>query len=447
MMHPSSLRSKKGGTPGKIRGSRRGLGRALGSAVTISGLLMMSAASHGGVRIDGPGESWLGISSRLQTVYDDVDSDLVKGRGRSDFDLRRARIQMGFHMNKWAMAFMQTEVGSSAVDDGNGGGSDLRLMSAWFLLKPDQRLQFMVGQHISGGGGRNAFESSGTYLAGDLYNVALKGMNIGTRAGGGIFSTIIPNTDAGLRITEVPRDRGVTLFGHQSASEDLHFKWYGTVNDGAVSAQQDGSDSFRYMFRGEVNIGDAENNIFPKGTWLGAKQTLALGFSIETQEDVAFDTSNGKSVDYNFWTVDAFTERKLGPGVVTLTGAWMDLDLDDAKGRLSSDRAGNNLLPGNATGEQAQGSGGYVSLGYLFSKKFGPGRLQPSVTFETWDSDDDNDVGSFDSYRVGVNYYLQGQDLVLKAFYARDDLDWTAGNNGATDDAIDSVMLGIYTDF
>jgi hypothetical protein len=307
--------------------------------MTVTGALMLlPALSNGGVRIDGPGDSWFGISSRLQTVYDSVSSDFVKGRGEAEFDVRRARIQMGFHMNKWAMAFMQTEIGNSTADFGGGNWSDLRLMSAWFLLSPDPRAQLMIGQHLTAGGGRNAFANSGAYLAGDVYNVAMKGMNNGTRAAGGILSTILPNTDAGLRTTEANRDRGVTLFGVQSVSDSVHLKWYGSINDGAVSAQQDGSGNFRYAVRGQINFGDAENDLFPHETWLGKKQTFALGFTYETQDDVAYDSVTGKQIDYTFWTADAFLERKAGPGVVNMAAGWLNLDLDDADGLLS-DRA------------------------------------------------------------------------------------------------------------
>ncbi len=424
--------------------------RAIQSTIVagVGALCMaMPMAASSGVKIDGPGDSFLALSSRLQARYDSVDSEFVTGQAEDEFGIQRARLQMAFHINPWAMAFMQTELGSSAVGDGDGAGADFRLMSAWFLLKPKPQAQFLVGQHITGGSGRNGFASSGTYLAGDLYNVAFKGMNIGTRAAGGIFSTFIPNTDAGLRITEVPRDRGVTWFGHTTGSEDVHFKWYASLNDGAISAQGRDDDEFRYMVRGQLNLGDPENNIFPKGTWLGKKQTWAIGASYDTQSDVAFDTATGDSVDYTFWTVDTFLEQPLGNGTVNAEAAWMDLDLDDAQGMLSATAGGPALGAANATGRQAQGNGGYVSVGYLFNQKAGPGRIQPVAAFETWDSDDPNDVGSFDSYRVGVNYYLQGYDLVLKAFAAQDDLDWMAGAAPNIDDEITSFMVGVYTDY
>jgi hypothetical protein len=403
----------------------------------LVGALSVPSIANSKVKISGPGESFMTLGTRLQVRNVTTDSDFVTDE--NDFRVQRARLQVGAHITKSLNLFMQTE----ASDQTPGSGTDLRLMSAWFLYKPLEQLQFIVGQHITGGSGRNGFASSGTYLTMDLYNIAFKGMNLGTRASGGQFTTIIPQTDAGLRTDVAPRDRGVTLFGTHSFTDQLHIKYYGSVNDGARSAQ--GFDEGpRWMGRVQFNYGDAEKAIFPKGTYLGNLDTVGLAVSFDRQADVAVDNATGDEVDYTFWTVDAFVEQNLGPGTLNVEAAYMDLDLDSARGQLSGTKGigGAPLVPNAATGKQAQGDGFYASVGYLWNG------FQPWFAYERWDSDGANDVGSFDGFRVGLNYYVtDNYDFVLKAGYSVDYLDWDATSGGSTDDRIEAFTFGIYTDF
>jgi hypothetical protein len=113
----------------------------------------------------------------------------------------------------------------------------------------------------------------------------------------------------------------------------------------------------------------------------------------------------------------------LGPGYLTAEAAYSDLDLD----RFDDDAAA------------AQGDGWYVQAGYYINK------WQPWFEMESWSSDADNDLGSYDSYRVGITYYFKGHNANVKLGYEsfEPDEDFT----GTSENKIETFLLGFFTTF
>jgi hypothetical protein len=195
------------------------------------------------------------------------------------------------------------------------------------------------------------------------------------------------------------RDLGVTLFGNYSFTEAAHLKYYLGAYDGVQTAQE---DNFRFTGRVQLNFLGKESGYYNDATYLGEKKTVGIGASYDTQNAVAIDQVSTSEEDYQLYTFDAFAEIPVGVGSISAEAGYINLDLGGGEALLPAP-------PTPATAAQVQGDGFYANLGFYVQK------FQPWVQYETWSSDDPGDVGSFNAYRAGVNYYLKGHDLKVVA--------------------------------
>ena len=224
------------------------------------------------------------------------------------------------------------------------------------------------------------------------------------------------------------------MFGSGSMSEQAHLKYYLGTYEGSVYSD----DTQRVSARVQVNFGDAEPNFYNSSTYLGTLSTLGIGAAYDTQDSFATNAVTGDEVDYSMFSVDAFLEKPLGIGSVTLEAAYTELDLDDTAAGLADQNGVPLRTAADGTpisAEQAQGSGAYIQAGYLI------GKWQPFVLYEQWEADADNGAGSWDAIRVGINYYLKGHNANIKI-----------GVENITNDAdevddITTVGAGLYINF
>ena len=171
--------------------------------------------------------------------------------------------------------------------------------------------------------------------------------------------------------------------------------------------------------------------MFNASTYLGKKKTVGIGAGYDTQSDVAIDSVTGELVDYGFYTVDAFAEYPVGPGSVTAGAAYNTLDLDDAPNTLANERTGEDLLAA-VPAAQSQGSGYYAQLGYYINK------WQPWVGYEQWDADAAEGAGDWEAFRLGLTYFVAGQNANIKAGYE------VLKNDTPGEEDIDTFMVGMY---
>ena len=73
-----------------------------------------------------------------------------------------------------------------------------------------------------------------------------------------------------------------------------------------------------------ISLLEPETSWFNKGTYLGKKKVLSLGFGMDRQDDLTL--AGNKSQDNTVWTVDAFFDHPVGGGAVTLEAAYIDID-------------------------------------------------------------------------------------------------------------------------
>ena len=205
------------------------------------------------------------------------------------------------------------------------------------------------------------------------------------------------------------RDKGVALWGN--LFEDK-FQYRFDVMNGRNDSVSAPESNPRFSGRVHISLLDPEKNYGYKGTYMGKKTVLTLGAAYQTEAAVA--SAGGEDVDYNAWTVDAYAEYPVeGVGTFTLSGAYVEYDLEDAYKNGSPDA--------DVTGLTGEKNGGYVKAGYMFPNM----PLQLFARAEGWSFAKLNDVydQDVDLYGVGFNYYLRGQNLKATVEYSQLDFD------------------------
>ena len=370
---------------------------------------LIAASAHAGFKlVDANGDEKIDLGFRLQVLgkFTETDRD---GDGNfestDDFQIRRARFRLKGTVNKHFGMFFQTDV----------SGNDIIMIDAYIHLKKDAKLQAFIGQHLAPSS-RQTTTSSGALMAIDRPGLIYKALTWGGRALSTFDTATYGDSDAGIRGPAQVRDTGITVHGHNSTSDTSHFKYYLGIYDGTSAP---GTDSERTTARFQFNFGDPEPSFYNSAMYLGKKNTFAIGASYDTQDDVA--GSRTPQTDYTYWNVDLFAEKPTGGGgSLTFEGAYLDLDLDGAN-------------------PQAEGDGFYVQLGHYKNK------WQPWVLYEEWSANAASGKGSYDLFRVGITYFMQGQNANFKLGYESFNADANIGSSN--EDSINSLVLGFYTTY
>lgn len=389
----------------------------------VAGALIIPFAAQAGAKISIDEESSIDLGFRLQTLYvnseDDIDND-GEFENTDDFLVRRARLRLGADITRWVGVFLQTEFTEEV-----GAGGDVRLIDAFITLKPHPLAHIVMGENMAPAIRQNV-TSSGGLMAIDRPGINYKALTWGARALSTFATETFADGDSGLRGDVDVRDLGATLFGSTSLNDMTHLKYYLGAYDGIQNAEE---DNLRYSGRVQFNFFDPEPEYFNLSTYLGEKKTLGIGASFDLQPEVDRDAATNQKIDYLLYSLDVFAEYPIGPGSLTAEAAYVNLDLDDA-GMLAE--AGGNA-------SQAQGDGYYVQAGYFFRG------WQPWVEYETWNSDGADDRGSFDTYRIGLSYFLKGHNANIKAGYEvfNADIDFT----DTREDQIETFVIGLYVTY
>ncbi len=400
--------------------------------------------AEAGAKIKIGDDSEFDLGMRVQTQWFFTDKDLEgdalgnpDGRWEDydDFKVRRARIRLKANVTKWVTAFLQSDVAD---------GADHKIIDAWVSINAHPWAKLIMGENMAPAQ-RTNLTSSGGQMTIDRPGLANKNLTWGMNTRYTFNNTSDSNNaviGAGSAENAV-RDTGLTLFGSGTVAEEVHLKYYLGYADGLQNGSL-GDDEERYTARVQLNLGDAEPGYFNLGTYLGKKQTLAIGAFYDTQDRAGTDlvataiTGSLQSFDYSEWGVDIFAEQPIGDGALTFDAAYTDLDLD-----------GSNT--------QTAGDGYYVQVGYIFDN------WQPWAMYEAWSSDMDSadalasnavlgttygsDQGSIDTYRIGLTYFIKGHNANVKIGYERynSDEDIIRNLSGTKDeDTVDTFLVGFY---
>ena len=200
------------------------------------------------------------------------------------------------------------------------------------------------------------------------------------------------------------RDKGVALWGNLF---DNKFQYRVDAMNGRNDSLSAPESNPRFSARVHVSLLDPEKGYGYKGTYMGEKKVLTIGAAYQMESAVAFGGS--EEVDYSAWTVDAFAEYPIaGVGTFTLSGAYVEYDLEDAYQ--------NGAPDDDVTGLNGEKNGGYIKAGYMFPNM----PLQLFARAEGWSFAKLGDVydQDVDLLGLGFNYYLRGQDLKVTMEYS-----------------------------
>jgi hypothetical protein len=236
------------------------------------------------------------------------------------------------------------------------------------------------------------------------------------------------------------RDQGVAVWGNLL---DGLFQYRVDAMNGRMGTTEDApapESSFRYSARAHVSLLDPETAYGYKGTYLGEKKVLTVGGAVQTEADVAYADTVAKTgaKDYNAWTADIFFEYPFPSlGTITVSAAYEDIDMDGAY-------QGSNPDPGTL-GTEGEKNGSYVKVAYLL-----PGTpLQVFGRYEVWNFASLNNVldQKLTWSALGLNYYINKQNLKLTLEYAQTDYDKEGTFNGILSKDFTTVVTQLQLGF
>ena len=350
---------------------------ALGAAALIG----LAATAHAGPTIAFGKEGSLTFNYSLQAWAQTRDFTSPTDAGKStDFFLRRNRLTISGQYNDLVGFYANLD----APGESRGGQNDRSVFfrDGYITIDHSDPLRFIVGRF------KNTFTRENLEACFDPLTMDRAELLSYTPWGGS-------------------RDTGVAMWGNLAD---------GMVNYRVMIADgREGNpvvkDSPRLTARLHVSLFDPETDYGYRGTYLGTKRVLTIGAAVDRQADVAYGNAVAMTdpKDYKAWTVDVFYEQPTAAGTFTASAAVITYDT----GRVHFGLAPDADLPAGTDLE-----GHYVKFGYLMPGRVGPGRLQFFGRSEK--STYNLPMGYRDQKwnALGVNYYIEGQQLKLSAEFA-----------------------------
>jgi hypothetical protein len=322
----------------------------------------------------------------VEDAKDGGDDDL------NDFMVRRAYLYLKGQVTEKVGFFghiAADRVGQDGLDNSAMGlGTGIAVRDAWILYDHSDAFKIQAGRMYVPFTRNYGTTSTFGQLTLDLTYA---------QGGGGIFYA-----------SKVGRDDGVVFWGNPM---DGKIQYRLGIMEG-VEGTGNEDDRLRYVGRVALNLLEPETSWFNKGTYLGEKKVLALGFGFDHQDDLQLAGATDKRS--LAWTADVFYDHPFGEGAITAEAAYIRLK------NATQDLKFSWL----SAGEDAELY--YIQGGYLLPGTIGPGRVQPYFRWERLSVEHDSDTII---PAAGINYYWKGHSAKLS-------LDWTMldqrGDNLAT---------------
>lgn len=328
----------------------------------------------------------------MQTWYQWVEDGKIHGNkyeDLNDFMIRRAYMYLKGDVAKHVSFFthvasdkvgMEMPTGGTLDKSGLGLGSGVAWRDIWITLNLDEAFKIQMGRMYV-----PLTRNYGTTSTKCLLTADLPFLQGGSR--GGIFYA-----------QKVGRDDGLTLWGNPF---DGLLQYRFMISEG-VEDDNNPKDNLRFVGRLSLSLLEPETSWFNKGTYLGKKKVLSLGFGMDSQDDLTLGIREGRK--NTVWTVDVFFDHPVGEGAVTVEAAYINVD--------NCTQGKPNFYHDIEAGDDAQNW--YINAGYLLPGYMGLGCFQPYIRYETVDVDKKNET---DFLSGGFNYYLKGHNCKLTADY------------------------------
>ena len=304
----------------------------------------------------------------------DTDANGSQDGNITDFMIRRAYFSISGTVLPWLSCFSHIaadRIGQDGLDVPSYGlGSGLAVRDAWINAKLlDEIIMLQVGR---------------------MYVPLTR--NYGTTSTKGLLTADLDWMQGGLRgsifyPSKVGRDDSICLWGNVF---DGFIQYRSMIGEGVEDNAKNPDDNPRFVNRVSISLFDKETKWFNKGTYLGEKQVLSIGFGADYQH------LGGISKDYYAaYTADIFYDQPVGNGGALTIEASLT-DIVNGPNRINFTRF--------APGDDAD----IISMkaGFLVPGKIGPGQIQPFIHCEGILIEHRDDTAVFG---LGCNYYLKGQ--------------------------------------
>ena len=213
------------------------------------------------------------------------------------------------------------------------------------------------------------------------------------------------------------RDNGFLIWGKPGNAKLVYS--FGAFNghNRAVGGSND-SSSLLYATRVAFSFFDPEPApaYYLNSTYHGKNRVLTLGASYQFQKD-GVGLSPAANSDFNAWNVDFLFEDTVGPGVLTVDGAYYQYELGGQVDCGSGEPGSTPCPAGENMGNQVEGNGYLATLAYLLPQKLGAGRFQPFLRQQRFDRDISETVNK--QLDFGVNYILNNHSARISAVYSQ----------------------------
>ena len=209
------------------------------------------------------------------------------------------------------------------------------------------------------------------------------------------------------------RDDGVTVWG-KLADKKLVYSAGAFQGHNKIAGASNESGNLLYAGRLQYNFWDAEPNpaYYASSTYYGGAEVLAIALATQFEKDGVGTAAN--KGDYKAWSADALMEKKVGPGVLTLEGAWYKYDTG-GKTDVATNFGGASATAN--VGGITQGKAGLVGAAYLLPGVVGWGKFQPVIRYQKFEADLTNVTTK--QTDLGLNYIIDGHNARISATYSK----------------------------
>ncbi|TYK64610.1 porin [Colwellia echini] len=336
----------------------------------IAATLLLSFGSistaNAGAKLVISDDSYINVGAGIRTSFTAQEDASPNGESySSDFALNNSRIYIsGQLMEDFKFTFNTEEI-----------WGEYGVLDAVIQYEPSKEFNVWVGRMLTPG---DRIEMNGPFysLTWNQYTVPLYPSDAGA------------NNEAGA----YGRDEGVTVWGTLGK-----FQYAVGAFDGYNGASN-ADDSLLYAGRLAYSFLGMENNpaYYTSSTYYGkAGDIFTVGLSFQTQAE-AYGTV-GDASTFTGVALDVLSETVLdGGSVITVEAEYKTFDCDCATGDLP-------LFDGDSY---------FITGAYMFANKVGMGLVQPYLRFT---SNEPTDGESSDLSEIGVNYVIDGHNLLVNA--------------------------------
>ena len=374
--------------------------RSIVTAVSAVCLLTAMGAEAGGTVSFGDDKS-ITVGLGLRTSFSSVEDGAPSGAsGSSDFAMDSLRLYVNGSLSKQIKATFNTE---------KDGSDNIKMLDGYAQFEYSDELNIWVGRMLP--------PSDRSNLDGPYYMSGWGYPNVSQ----------YPAKFAG-------RDNGVNVWG-KLLDKKLTYAvgaFEGHNNFAGASSEDD-----NLLYAGRVQYDFWDSSLDPayytSSTYFGGKNVLSVGMAAMYQKDgVGSAAAQG---NYQSWNLDALLEKPLADsGTVTVEAAYYNYDTGDVADVTAG--FGGSVGTDNVGG-LTQGTAYLASAAYLLPKAVGPGKFQPYLRYQSFDSDLSNVTST--QQDLGVNYILNGHNARVSGTYTKNDSDVTT----ATDKFVVGLQLQI----